>query len=54
MDEWCLGGDFNVSKIEWERKGSALSINRLEMDKFFGFIGSLDVVDPLLVGRNIT
>ncbi|KAI5403452.1 hypothetical protein KIW84_050864 [Lathyrus oleraceus] len=46
MGEWCLGGNFNVPKMEWERKGSALSVNRLEMDKFFGFIGSLDVVDP--------
>ncbi|KAI5385241.1 hypothetical protein KIW84_072007 [Lathyrus oleraceus] len=52
--EWCLGENFNVVKMERERKGSALSINRLEMDGFFGFIRSLNVVDPPPVGRNLT
>ncbi|CAK8540833.1 unnamed protein product [Lathyrus sativus] len=52
--EWCLGGDFNAVKLVKERKGRIVSVNRLEMDDFFCFIESMEVVDPTPIDRNFS
>jgi mannosylglycoprotein endo-beta-mannosidase len=54
---WCVVGDFNSVRDVHERRGvnsSSISGRSNEIREFDSFLGDLDMIDLLLVGRNYT
>ncbi|CAI8593121.1 unnamed protein product [Vicia faba] len=52
--EWIIGGDFNIIKINSERKGRGAVESRGDMKSFEEFIGEISLVDIPCKGKKFT
>lgn len=53
VSEWLLGGDFNATKLEEERKGKGRA-NSSEMANFSAFIDVMELLDIPVIGNLYT
>ncbi|KAI5403863.1 hypothetical protein KIW84_051128 [Lathyrus oleraceus] len=54
LEEWCLGGDFNVIIDKYERLGSRVNDMESEMEEFRGFINDMKLTDMSCIGGRFT